>query len=200
MTPSLRSLYFIPAIAIATLSFAQKDLQIDTGQSHVVWHAEKMTGSHTGEVKLKNGSIKVENGDLIAAEVMMDMTSITCTDITKPESNKRLVDHLNSADFFNTAEFPEASFKTTSIEKIEGSESTDRKYRITGDLTIKGRTVPNTFECGFEPIGNGFHATGKLVFDRTRYDIHYRSGSIFPDLGDKVIYDEVSLELDIRTP
>ncbi len=196
---SLRSLFFVPAIAFASLSIAQKDLPIDTAKSTVTWHAEKVTGSHTGQVKLEQGSIKVENGDLIAAEVTMDMTSITCTDITKPESNKRLVDHLHSTDFFHTAEFPEASFVATSIEKIAGSESTDHNYRITGDLMIKGKTHPNTFECEFRPNGDGFRGTGKLIFDRTKYDIHYRSGSIFPDLGDKVIYDEVSLELDIRT-
>ncbi len=194
-----RSLLAIAAIAASLTGLAQKEIPIDTAESTVTWHAEKVTGSHTGGVKLKRGSIAVENGRLKAAHVTMDMTSITCTDITKPESNKRLVDHLHSTDFFNTAEFPEASFKTTSIEKIAGSESTDRNYRITGDLTIKGKTHPNTFECEFKPIDNGFHATGKLIFDRTKYDIHYRSGSIFPDLGDKVIYDEVSLDLDIRT-
>ncbi len=45
--------------------------------------------------------------------------------------------HLNSADFFDSAKFPSATFKSTKVEAA-GKD----KLKVTGDLTIKGITKP----------------------------------------------------------
>ena len=36
-----------------------------------------------------------------------------------------------------------------------------------------------------------------LTFDRTKYDVRYRSGNFFQNLGDKLIYDDIELEVSL---
>lgn len=196
MRNSIRtSLLLLPLIAL--VAFAPKGRSIDIAKSKVTWHASKVTGSHDGNVSIKSGKLEMKGDELAAVEVVMDMTSITCTDITSEASNAKLVNHLKSADFFDVENHPTATFKSTSIKKGEQNEKGSIIHIITGDLTIKGITQPVTFDARYIIADQRY--TGTLTFDRTKYDIKYRSGAFFPEIGDKMIYDEVRLDLDIRT-
>jgi polyisoprenoid-binding protein YceI len=53
-------------------------------------------------------------------------------------NNKGRDNHLRSPDFFNAKQFPELTFKSTSIRPVEGG------YEVTGDLTMHGQTKPIT--------------------------------------------------------
>jgi polyisoprenoid-binding protein YceI len=66
-------------------------------------------------------------------------------------------------------------------------------YEVTGDLTIKGKTNPVTFDISI--YGN--KATATMKVDRSLYDVKYGSGSFFDNLGDKTIYDEFDLVVDL---
>lgn len=121
----------------------------------------------------------------------MDMTSLTVEDITDPDMNKKLSDHLKSDDFFSVEKHNKSTFKITDAKTSNGKD-----YDITGDLTIKGITKPVTFPATVAVNDGKITATGKLTFDRTHYDIKFRSGSYFENLADKMIYDDV--ELDVK--
>ena len=66
-------------------------------------------------------------------------------------------------------------------------------YTVIANLTIKGVTKPIIFDL----IVNGNTATANLSVDRTKYSIRYGSGSFFDDLGDKTIYDEFDLKVNL---
>jgi len=185
-------LLFTTSVVGQSLSIA-----IDPAASKVLWTATKMTGDHVGAVPVKSGQLEVANGNLLLAEVTMDMTGITCTDIVNEGSNAKLMGHLKGPDFFDVTNHGTAQFKTTKVEKLEGVASGKPNYKVMGELTIKGTTKPTSFDCLFWMDGNEPHAAASLTFDRTQYDIKYRSGSLFPDLGDKVISDQVSITFDI---
>jgi polyisoprenoid-binding protein YceI len=93
-----------------------------------------------------------------SVEVKIDTTSI---DTGNPGREK----HLNSPDFFDTAKFPEITFKSTKVA-AKGKDA----YEVTGDLTMKGVTKPVTLTVsanGFTSDGRGgqktgFDVTGKL--------------------------------------
>lgn len=70
-----------------------------------------------------------------SVQVDIDATSI---DSRVPVFNE----HLNSADWFNTAEYPDISFRSTSIEATG-----DDRFAVTGDLTIMGTTKPVTLDA-----------------------------------------------------
>ena len=193
----MKNLLLAASLLATTITTAQTARTIDPADSKLLWTASKITGDHTGRVPVKGGSIVVGNKTLEAAEVTIDMSGITCIDIENEGSNAKLVGHLKSPDFFDVEQHPTATFKTTKVEAVVDAVPGKPNYRVTGDLTIKGITQPNTFDCLFWVEGDKARAAAMLSFDRTKYDIKYRSGSFFPEIGDKAIDDQVQLTFDV---
>ncbi len=192
----LRSLT-LASLLLVTCAISAQDFAIDPSASQVLWTGTKVTGEHTGTLGVKKGTIIMNGRDLGAADITMDMTAITCSDITNPGSNEKLVNHLKSADFFDVENHPEATFRTTKVEGLPAN-SGQPNYRVTGDLTVKGITHPVTFEVLLRKVGEVVHAAANLEFDRAKYDIRYRSGAFFEELGDRMIHDTVRLTFDVR--
>lgn len=167
-------------------------LNVDKNESTVSWKASKVTGTHFSKVKISKAELDYRNERIQGGSFEMDMTSITVEDITDANSNKRLTDHLKSDDFFSSEKFKSSSLKITSATTSNGKD-----YQITGDLVIKGISHPVTFPAIVEVSGNKITATANITFDRTKYDIKYRSGSYFENLADRLIYDDVHLEVKL---
>lgn len=190
--------FLIAATLLATVQIhAQTAKTIDPAESKLLWTATKLTGDHTGRVPVQSGSVSVGGKALEAAEVTIDMTGITCMDIENEGANTKFVNHLKGPDFFEVDKHPTATFKSTKVEAIADATPGKPNYRVTGDLTIKGITKPNTFDCIFWVDGDKARAAATFSFDRAQYDIKYRSGTFFPEIGDKVIADKVDLTFDV---
>ncbi|UCE93484.1 MAG: YceI family protein [Flavobacteriaceae bacterium] len=183
----------IAAVIIATITFAFTTIEdgkkvVKTETSSVTWKGYKVTGSHVGTIALKQGSLEFKEGALIGGEFIMDMASIENTDL-EGEYKGKLEGHLKSDDFFGVATYPTAKLVFNKV-KSTGKNS----YEVTGDLTIKDKTNPVTFEISV--YGN--KATASLKIDRTLYGVKYGSASFFDDLKDKAIYDEFDLVTDLE--
>ena len=184
-----KQLVIATALMTSVSAFAAVEkIETDPAASKIVWLGKKVTGEHTGEVKVQSGHLNFDGTTFKGGEFTVDMTSITVTDLTDAEYNKKLVDHLNSDDFFGTAANKTAKFVSKSVTKVKGDT-----YKVTGDLTIKGKTAPVTFDATATKTG----ATAVVKFDRTKYDVKYNSGKFFPSLGDKMINDEVQLTVTL---
>jgi polyisoprenoid-binding protein YceI len=173
----------------------QTIFKVQTDQSKVVWTGKKVTGQHAGTVAIDGGEVKLSSNELVGAEIIMDMNSISNTDLKDPNWNEKLVGHLKSEDFFSVEKYPQASFVTTKINKNENAGK--KGYTVTGNLTIKGITNEVEFPVNVSIEGNTLKANGKATIDRTKWDIKYGSGSFFSDLGDKAIYDDFEIEFDL---
>ncbi|WP_282057065.1 YceI family protein [Maribacter luteus] len=173
--------------ATATETVEKEKKEVKTDESSVAWKAYKVTGSHNGTVALESGSLIFDDGKLTGGEFKVDMTSMICTDL-EGEYKGKLEGHLKSDDFFGVATHPSSSLVFTKVE-ASGKNS----YEVTGDLTIKGITKPVTFDVSIY----GSKATATMKIDRTAYDVKYGSGSFFDNLGDKTIYDEFDLVVDL---
>lgn len=161
---------------------------IDTSKSKIEWFGAKITGKHNGTINLKSGIFLFEDKKLIGGEFVVDMNTIVCLDLNdKIELKKRLEADLNSDNFFNVSKYPESKYKITSIGILAPN-----KYKITGDLTIRGITLSNSCEIVFEDN----KAFGSIIIDRTKYNMTLRSGSVFDNLGNKLIYDEFELKFE----
>lgn len=125
---------------IATL--AGEVFNVDAAQSKVVWTGTKVTGAHTGTIAIKSGSLNAENGVLTGGTFTLDLNTISSTDL-EGEYKEKLDTHLKSADFFDAAQFPEATFVVTKVEA--GATAQDAK--ISGNLTIKGVTKNISFDA-----------------------------------------------------
>jgi polyisoprenoid-binding protein YceI len=155
---------------------------IDLAKSEFKWTGTKITGSHYGTVPLKSGSLVVEKDVIKGGEFVIDLNGLTAGDLTG-EYKGKLEGHLKSGDFFNVEKFPTATLK---VKSVKGD-------KVTADLTIKGKTNPVTFDVKKD----GTTYSGKLVFDRTKFDMIYNSGNFFKDLGDKAINNEVTLDFKV---
>lgn len=169
----------------------------DLEKSTVGWHAKKVTGEHMGNVKIKSGSLLVDHHAPSRGEFVIDMTSITCTDLKDAGYNAKLVGHLKSDDFFSVAKYPEATLKIKSFTPVAGSRAGEANYTIKGDLTIKGITKEFSFPAVMTVTDRMITAKADIKIDRSEFDVRYGSGKFFDNLGDKLIYDDFTLSVDL---
>jgi len=154
-------------------------------QSKIDWIGRKITGAHNGSIAVKEGELLLNGDKLTGGKIIVDTTSVKILDITDPATNAQFAGHLASDDFFSTEKYPEAS-----LEIISASHN-----HVEGKLTIKGITHIVGFDIALKMSGDLLTATGKLVIDRTKYEMKFRSGNFFKDLGDTLIYNDFELDI-----
>jgi polyisoprenoid-binding protein YceI len=164
---------------------ATQTFEITSTQSNIDWVGRKVTGAHNGTISIKEGKLILSAGQLIGGRIVIDTTTIRILDVTDPVTNAQFAGHLASEDFFSIQKYPEA---TLEISSVSGN-------RVQGDLTIKGIIHAIDFEVAISVDGGVLTATGKLVIDRTRYGMRFRSGNFFTNLGDNLIYNDFELDV-----
>lgn len=191
MKTTIKSLALAIIVAIVSFSFTtlnEGKKIVKTESSKIVWKGYKVTGSHEGVIQMNSGSLSFKEGKLIDGAFEIDMKSITNTDM-EGEYKGKLEGHLKSDDFFGVSQYPTASLDFKKV-KATGKNA----YTVNGDLTIKGKTNPVTFDISV--YGN--KATASLKIDRTKFNVQYGSTSFFEGLKDKAIYDEFDLVVDLQ--
>src|ERR1700757_5364476 len=108
------------------------------GVGHIYGRFDTFTGTFTLD---QNDPSK----DSVSVEIKTDSV-----DTNAPDRDK----HIKSPDFFNAAQFPSATFKSTSVKKID-----DKTYEVTGDFTLRGVTKPLTLKTTL--IGTGLGPKGE---------------------------------------
>jgi polyisoprenoid-binding protein YceI len=108
--------------------------QVDPDHSFVMYRVRHMgIGYSYGRFNEISGQVVLDDDPAKSSvEVKVNAASID-------SANKKRDDHLRNPDFFNCAQFPELTFKSTSIKKADGAN-----YDVTGDLTMHGVTKPVT--------------------------------------------------------
>jgi polyisoprenoid-binding protein YceI len=181
-------LFFLSTLMLmSTLGYSQ-ELNADVSKSTLKWNAKKVSGEHFGAIQLKEGKLTIKGDQIVSGSFVIDMQTITCKDIESPEWNKKLIDHLNSDDFFSVSKF-----NTASLNNLKSSKFQNGKASAEADLTIKGQTYPIKFDV----IKDEQSYIAKITVDRTKYNIRYGSGKFFDNLGDNMIHDEFTLDVII---
>ena len=112
-----KTILFI-ALGVAFLLGGQnlkaQEKAIDAVASNIHWLGKKVTGQHEGNISLKSGSLTLDNGTVTGGNFIVDMTSMTCTDLKGKYAGK-LIGHLSSDDFFGVATHPEAKLVFTKV-------------------------------------------------------------------------------------
>ncbi len=190
MKKNVLSLVFavvIGAVGTAADPIDGEKKEVKASESTVTWKGYKVTGSHHGTIDLKEGALEFDGDKLVGGEFVVDMSTLVSNDL-EGEYKGKLEGHLKSDDFFGVANHPTSKLVFTKVEAV-GKNS----YKVTGDLTIKQTTKPVTFDVSVY----GSKATATMKIDRAEYDVKYGSGSFFDNLGDKTIYDEFDLVVDL---
>jgi hypothetical protein len=162
------------------------------GQSEIAWTGRKVTGAHNGTIDIAAGSLNFVGDHLVGGQFIADTTSIRILDVTDPATNAQFAGHLASDDFFSSASYP-----TAVLEIVSATKKTGITYAVTADLTIKNITHPVNFEVTVLHNEQTIKVAGKIVIDRTLYDMKFRSGNFFQNLGDTLIYNDFDLNINI---
>jgi polyisoprenoid-binding protein YceI len=106
-------------------------------KSNLTFKAIQNNAPITGSFKVFTGNIKFDPSQPSSsyAHIVVDMNSITT-------SYKVIEDTLKTSDWFDTKQFPQSVFTTSSIKKIN-----DNTYQVDGNLTIRDKTLPITLAC-----------------------------------------------------
>lgn len=183
-------LLFVAVVALSAFKNPDKPLTytVDAAKSSITWLGKKVTGAHNGTITLKSGSLNVNGKSVTGGTFVIDMTSIKDAD-----GSEKLEGHLKADDFFGSAKFATSTFVIT---KVTG---TGTKIKVSGNLTIKGITKPLSFPATVAVSTDGTVSAlaGKIIVDRTKYDIRYGSKSFFDSIGDKAIDDNFEIAVKL---
>ena len=191
-----------PKIVFVTILFgsllANDTLQVDIINSTVNWEGRKVTGEHSGTLKLSTGWVIMNKTALIDGKLIFDMSSISNTDIESPEWRQKLEDHLKAEDFFYVDSFPYAILEIKENQSLSDNKSKTNN-QILADLTIRGITKEISLPILIQQHDSIYSAMGTVDIDRTLHNIQYKSGKFFEALGDKMIYDDFTVQFLLTT-
>ncbi len=173
--------------------------KVDTQNSVIEWVGSKPAGKHNGTLSLSSGEISLNNGKVESGKFTIDMNTITVLDLAAGDGKEDLEGHLKGlgkeedADhFFNTKKFPEGTFEITSVVTENGSTT------VNGNLTLKGITKPVSFKATLLVDGDKLTLTSdSFTINRTEWGVNYASKSIFDNLKDKFVNDEIELKVSV---
>ena len=167
-------------LAVAGTTVAQADsFKIDPVHSAILFKINHFgVGNIYGRFDAFAGTFTIDQAepskDAVSVEIKTDSV-----DSNAPDRDK----HIKSPDFFNAAQYPTATFKSTSVKKVD-----DKTYQVTGDFTLRGVTKPINFDVkaiGTGPgpkgeIRSGWEATATLK--RSDFEVK----TFLPAVGDDV--------------
>lgn len=176
-------------------------LSIDKDMSTLNWKGTKPTGSHTGTIKLSEGSLNVEDGKITGGEFTIDMNTISCNDLDG-DMKASLEAHLKGTeagkedDFFNVAKYPTAEFSITKVTEVANSPQAN--LAVYGNLTMKGVTKEISFPAMIRMVeGAAYVRSSPFKLNRTDWGIKFMSNSFFDNLKDKFIDDDIEVAISL---
>jgi len=202
---SVMKTIILSAIAAVTMLWGGWNSdEIDKKQVYVLneetsvaeWKGAMPDNANTGSFAVKSNDLEVENGKVTGGSFTIPITSIknfNLPDAVKPQ----LLEHLKSADFFNVAIHPEASFKITKVQPYAGKDTAaiaGANFLVTGDFTMIGRTNPVTFPAKIDVTGKTLNAEAKFSIDRTKWGMTYATD---PKAEGHYIYNDVAIHLKL---
>jgi len=184
-----------PSVGVAarTIAPAAATWDIDSSHANAGFRVRHLMVSHVrGQLGPVTGTAFIDQRDLTKSrlDVSVDVRGIDTRDPKRDE-------HLRSGDFFDVEHHPTVTFRSTRVEAPSGAEG---NLRVTGDLTMRGVTLPVTLEIDplppaiRDPWGNarvGVFARGRL--NRKAWGLQW---NLALEAGGLAVGDEVVIEID----
>lgn len=171
---------------------------VKTDLSTIGWLGSKPVGTHTGTINVKNGVFYLQGTAIESGNFLIDMNTITVTDLDQNSGKESLEAHLKGTvegkegDFFNVLKYPTATFVVTGVADVDG------KTMMSGNLTMLSISQNISFPVQITNQDNMVQVKSEtFTIDRTKWGINYGSKSIFDNLGDKFIDDDMEITIDV---
>lgn len=150
-----------------------------------------MISTVSGEFGTYEGTVETKGDSFADADISFSAQVDSITTL-----NEQRDGHLKSADFFDAANHPTITFKSTSLDK-----KSDDEYVLKGDLSIRGVTKPVSLNVEYsgtvqDPYGNtkaGFSLHGKI--NRKDFGLTW---SAVTEAGSVVVSEDVKLAIEAQ--
>ena len=154
----------------------------DQSSSTIGFTGKKVTGAHTGGFGAFSGEVWLgKDAASSSVTLSIDMASVT-------SDSEKLTGHLKSADFFDVATFPQATFSSTSV--TPGGEG-GATHTVKGNLALHGVTKSVAFPATLQTSPDRVSLKSSFALDRKAFQINY------PGRANDLISDHVELSLDV---
>ena len=183
----MRILLLILLIGLQFPAFSQTIFSVNPSHSKCSWMGSAAVGLYKveGTLDVRSGSLEFNDKTLLTGQLTMDMQSLET-------ENKQMKKHLKGKDFFETKNFPMASFQTNgTLEFQEGD------LAVPGAIEIKGIRQAIVVPLKLERHRTQIELTGILTLDRTDFGITYNSPNFFENVGDQAISDEIEFRFHL---
>ncbi len=198
-----------------------KTLEIVPEATTISWRGYKPAGQHFGKIPAVKGTLAVQGEEITGGKFVFNITGLKIEDMQETdESYGKLWGHLQSPDFFDAANHPEATFEITEVEPFAaGDEIADIEqfetdntpkssteltpanptHWISGNLTMRGTTKNIKFPAAVSLEDGSVTAKAGFNIDRTAWGLAYGDEATAVDKAkDQFIYNTVSLSLDVK--
>lgn len=165
-----------------------KSYKVNLKKTTLNWTGTKASGQHSGTINITEGNLIEANGTLGGGSFIIDLNTITDTDMTG-KGKESLEGHLKAPDFFDVAKYSTAKFAITGVAAIEKGQATtlpNATHNITGNLTLKGVTKSVTFPAQVTMSKKAVAATANFNIDRTEWGITYGEGKVNKEINLKL--------------
>lgn len=180
------------ALTLPGLSTAQAEskYEIDPAHSKVGFEVPHLViSSVEGKFTDFKGTVELNEKDFARSKVTAEVNvSSIDTGVKKRD------DHLRSKDFFEVAKHPKMKFVS---KKVVGKKS---NFKMTGDLTIKGKTKPVTFEGKYLGTVKDGYGNLKAAFNASAKIKRKDFGLTWDNMVEAgpVVGDEVTISLKVQ--
>jgi polyisoprenoid-binding protein YceI len=145
----------------------------------------------TGSFKTFEGVLTTENADFTGADISFSL------DVDSIDTNQSMRDeHLKGAEFFDSAQYPKITFKSTSFTKED-----DDQYKLVGDLTVKGITKSVTLDVEHGGTAGDFYGNTKAGFEIAGKINRRDFGLVWSgvtDTGSVVLGDDIKVLINVQ--
>ena len=187
------------AEVVATPEATAQKYTVLTDASTIEWKGSKPAGTHFGTINLESGVLNVLENEIQSGTFLIDMTSIEVNDL-EGDKKASLEAHLKGTaegqedHFFNVAKYPTGAFEVTGV-----TTDAEGKMMLSGNLALKGKKNNITFPVSLTTNGDDLTLTSETFnIDRTKWSVNYSSKTVFGDLGDKFVNDEIELKIVVK--
>jgi polyisoprenoid-binding protein YceI len=157
---------------------ADNEFKLTGDNTKIEFTGTKKDGKHDGGFKKLSGTATVPGGKITDAKI-----DVTIETDSLYSDNNGLTQHLKNADFFDVKTNPTAKFVSKSITADGG------KYKVTGDLTLNGKTDSVTFPATISATGGAFSLVADFKIDRTKFGMTYGKGKVDDEVALRVKVD-----------
>ncbi len=183
---------FLAAAAAASPLFAADTYTVDKVHSDVTFQVRHFVSKVRGSFTDFEGTIQMDPANPPASSVVFTIKAASIS--TRNEGRDK---HLNSPDFFDTASFPEITFKSTKV--VPAGKDT---YDVTGNFTMRGVTKQITLPVTFTGIAKdprgGERAGFELATTINRKDYGVNFNKVL-DNGSLMLSDDVAVTISLET-